>query len=197
MIAGDESQLTSSTPSVLRSALLGNEEIFMIGEEPRVGDRLVADFEISAAWNASQPMKSEDLRKGWVVLSTLPNIQSHACSSQIFDLEQGLRTFEVPPRLFHVSADESHHWREVGEFHPELESPGFTICGADSSREAFCLAFGVGVVGHSRIAHGLFALKNGTFVLVQIPRDQMHTMDVQPFLEELKLILNRGYDIRE
>jgi peroxiredoxin len=154
----------------------------MIGEEPRVGDRLVADFEISAAWNASQRMKSEDLRKGWVVLSTLPNIQSHACSSQIFDLEQGLRTFEVPPRLFHVSADESHHWREVGEFHPELESPGFTICGADSSREAFCLAFGVGVVGHNRIPHGLFALKNGTIYLLSSRARACLTSDSYPHI---------------
>ena len=175
--------MSSSNPKS-RTALLGKERIVLLGTEPRSGDRLLADFELPAAWRTSRSLKSDDLRRGWVVVSTLPNITRHACSSQILDLEEGMLGFERRPQLFHVSADAPTNWREVGEFHPTLRSPGYTLSGP--SGDAFALAFGVAVSGHRRIAHGLFALLDGVFVVVEIPHDQMTTPPVGPFLEELK-----------
>ena len=167
-----------------RIALLGKERIVLLGTEPRSGEKLLADFELPAAWRTSRCLKSDDLRRGWVVVSTLPNIKSNACSSQILDLEEGMLGFQRRPLLFHVSADAPPNWREVGEFHPTLRSPGYTLSGANG--DAFALAFGVAVSGHRRIAHGLFALLDGVFVVVEIPHDQMTTPPVRPFLEELK-----------
>lgn len=43
-------------------------------------------------------------------------------------------------------------------------------------------AFGIGVEGHQRIAHGLFGLRDGVFLAADIPDDQMKPADVRGFL---------------
>jgi hypothetical protein len=169
-----------------RFARLGEQEIELVGAQPRPGERLRGEFSIPPARYASAPLTCRDLSRGWVVVSTLPNIHKRACSTQILGLEEKLLKFERRPRLAHVSADPAEHWREVGHFHPNLRARGYTLDGSDAhSRAAFKAAFGVGVRENKRIAHGLFALHNGAFVAAEIPRDQMTPPPIEGFVHKL------------
>lgn len=170
----------------MRSVQLGNERIQLMGQVPRPGDRLTAGFSIPAARLAQEPLQASDLQDGLVVMSTLPNIQKHACLAQIVNLEDRGHEHLPALRIVHVSADHEEHWKEVDRFHPNVRAAGYSLCCADvDSRESFVKAFGIGVAGHHRIAHGLFALRNGVFVVVQVPDDQMRPADVKIFLEAL------------
>ncbi len=169
-----------------RTAQLGADRIRLIGLVPCRGDRLTGDFVIPAARLADKPLTAEDLGSGLVVVSTLPNIQKHACLTQIVELEE--RGHERLPglRIVHVSADHEEHWREVDQFHPNIRSAGYSLCCAEAaSREVFVGTFGVGVEDHHRIAHGLFALQDGLFLAAAVPDDQMRPADVEAFLERL------------
>lgn len=169
-----------------RTAQLGSDRIHLLGQVPRCGERLTAEFVIPAARLADKPLTAVDLRRGLVVVSTLPNIQKHACLAQIVELEE--RGHEQLPdlKIIHVSADHEEHWQEVDRFHPTIRAAGYSLCCADpASREAFVSAFGVGVEDHHRIAHGLFALRDGVFLEVEIPHDQMRSAAVRGFLERL------------
>jgi hypothetical protein len=153
---------------------------------PRPGDCLVADFVIPAARLAPEPLTASDLRRGIVVVSTLPNIQKHACMAQIVDLEEQVHALWPDLRIAHVSADSEEHWQEVDQFHPDLRAAGYSLCCADQmSREAFVQAFGVGVEHYHRIAHGVFALQEGVFLAAEIPDDQMRPVEVRDFLKVL------------
>jgi hypothetical protein len=106
--------------------------------------------------------------------------------AQIVELEERSHDRVSGLRIVHVSADHAEHWEEVDRIHPNVRSAGYSLCCADqSSREAFVLAFGVGVENHHRIAHGLFALRDGVFLHVEIPHDQMRPAVVKEFLERL------------
>lgn len=169
-----------------RPAQLGDSTIYLQGRVPSRGEQLAAEFVIPAARLADKPLTADELRSGLVVVSTLPNIEKHACLAQIVDLEE--RGCEQLPgfRIVHVSADHEDHWREVDRFHPNIRAAGYSLCCADpGSREAFVLAFGIGVEDHHRIAHGLFALRDGMFLEVEIPHDQMRPVEVRGFLERL------------
>jgi hypothetical protein len=157
-----------------------------MGLAPCRGERLTAEFVIPAARRADKPLTADELCRGLVVISTLPNIRKHACLAQIVDLEE--RGHEQLPdlKIVHVSADHEEHWQEVDRFHPNVRAAGYSLCCADpASREAFVSAFGVGVEGHHRIAHGLFALRDGVFMEVEIPSDQMRPAAVRGFLDRL------------
>lgn len=169
-----------------RQAQLGAGVIYLQGRVPVRGERLTAEFVIPAARLAEKPLTAECLRRGVVVVSTLPNIQKHACLAQIVELEE--RGHERIPglRVVHISADHEEHWREVDQFHPNVRSAGYSLCCTEpASREAFVRAFGVGVEDHHRIAHGLFALQDGIFLLTDIPGDQMRPAEVGRFIERL------------
>ncbi|HTP53416.1 MAG TPA: hypothetical protein VML94_00395 [Thermoplasmata archaeon] len=165
---------------------MGETVIELEGPAPRVGASLVGGFSLAPAHFAPVPLLAADLQHGPVVVSTLPNIEKHACIYQIVDLEKELAGFDSPPRLVHVAADSARHWREVEQYHPELRAPGYTLEETDAdSRAAFKAAFGVGVRGHRRIAHGLFALRDGIFLAAEIPDDQMSPPPVKRFLHQL------------
>lgn len=170
----------------MRTAQLGSDHLHLLGQVPRRGERLTAEFTIPAARLADKPLTAADLRRGLVVVSTLPNIQKHACLAQIVELEE--RGHEQLPdlKIVHVSADHEEHWQEVDRFHPNVQAAGYSLCCADpESREAFVSAFGVGVKDHHRIAHGLFALRDGIFLEAEIPSDQMRPAEVRGFLDRL------------
>jgi len=170
----------------LRTAYLGETVIELEGPAPRVGTSLVGEFALAPAHFAPVPLRAADLRHGSAVVSTLPNIEKHACIFQIVDLEKELARLNPAPRLVHVSSDSARHWTEVEQYHPELRAPGYTLGESDAhSRDAFKAAFGVGVRGHRRIAHGLFALRDGIFLAVDIPDDQMSPPPVKSFLHRL------------
>ena len=181
---GRPEAMTESTGS--RTAYLGETVIELEGPAPQVGTSLVGDFAIAPAHFAPAPLLASDLRHGPVVVSTLPNIEKHACIFQIVDLEEELERFNPPPRLVHVASDPARHWTEVEQYHPKLRAPGYTLGETEAhSRDVFKAAFGVGVRGHRRIAHGLFALRDGIFLAVEIPDDQMSPPPVKSFLHRL------------
>jgi hypothetical protein len=169
-----------------REAQLGDRAINLQGRTPSPGDRLTAEFTIPAARLADTPLTADELRRGLVLVSTLPNIQKHACMAQIVELEEHGSEELSEWTIVHVSADHEDHWREVDRFHPNVRASGYSLCCADpASREAFVSAFGVGVEDHHRIAHGLFALRDGVFLEVEIPHDQMRPAEVSGFLQRL------------
>jgi hypothetical protein len=179
--------LPRPSDSPTRTAKLGDSLIELEGSAPVLGSRLRGEFAIAPARHARAPLLASDLRAGWVVLSTLPNIEKHACIVQILDLEEAIAKMEPRPRLVHVSADEAHHWHEVDHIHPHLKAPGYTLASTSSEdRAAFTSAFGVGVRGKQRIAHGLFGLRDGTFENADIPYDQMGSPNVVEFVARLR-----------
>jgi hypothetical protein len=175
---------------MMRTAQLGAQQIQLVGRLPVPGDRLEAVFTIPAARLASRPLTPSDLQEGLVVLSTLPNIEKHACMAQIVELEEESHETIPQLRIVHVSADHEEHWREVDRFHPNIQAVGYSLCCADpASRASFIEAFGVGVEGHHRIAHGLFALLDGVFLAAEIPKDQMKAVDVRTFLQRVAMLV--------
>lgn len=172
-----------------RPADLGGEPILLVGRLPVLGSRLVDVFTIPPARRAERPLNETDLMHGLVLLSTLPNIQRHACVAQIVQLEETVRRFG-DARIVHVSHDDAVHWHEVDRFHPNIRASSYSLRGADErSRTSFAWAFGVGVIGHDRIAHGLFALRDGVFLAAEVPYDQMRAPEVGGFLRRLQLAL--------
>lgn len=176
-----------------RWAKLGADTIQLKGAMPQVGERLESSFRIPAARHAANPLSAAELVQGLVIVSTLPNIQKHACMAQIVALETQAKERAPSARVVHISSDHADHWLEVDRFHPDVETPGYSLCCADpASRQAFVQTFGVGVVAHERIAHGLFALYEGVFVAVSIPEDQMRTPEVTEFMGRLSRKLGQA-----
>ena len=172
--------------SPTRTVKLGDTLIELEGSAPVLGSPLRGEFAIAPARHATTPLLASDLRAGWVVLSTLPNIEKHACIAQILNLEEAVVKMEPRPRLVHVSADEAHHWHEVDHIHPNLRAPGYTLASTSSEdRATFTAAFGVGVRGKQRIAHGLFGLRDGIFESAEIAYDQMQSPGVVEFVARL------------
>jgi hypothetical protein len=171
---------------ILRHADLGGRAILLLGHLPHPGRALVDVFSLPPARRARAPLTDEELRRGLVIVSTLPNIQRHACVAQIVQLEEECAHRFPMARIVHVSQDEARHWEEVDRFHPGIMAASYTLHGAsETSRVSFTWAFGVGVLGEQRIARGLFALRDGVFVAAEVLLDQMQAPDVDHFLRQL------------
>jgi len=158
----------------------------LVGSAPVAGDLLGGDFALPAGRNTTSPLTRASLCRGAVIVSTLPDIGKHACALQVLDLEEHVRTELPGVRLVHVASDDASRWNEVDWYHPDLRAEGYTVAGAPAaSRRAFTSAFGVGVSGSDRVAHGLFALRDGRFEVVDIPVQQLGSPDVHGFLRAL------------
>jgi hypothetical protein len=167
-----------------RTVHLGERVLRLPWRAPALGSRLEAEFRVPPARRTNAPLTRESLSRGLVVVSTLPNIEKHACVAQIVDLEEHGRCLVHQPRIVHVSSDPARHWAEVDLFHPGILSESYSLAECDDeSRTSFAQAFGVGVEGERRVTHGLFALLDGTFLAVEIPSDQMHPPWVADFLD--------------
>ena len=168
-----------------RPADLGGQPIYLVGRLPAPGTRLLDVFTIPPARRAEGPLTEADFASGLVLLSPLPNIQRHACVAQIVQLEETAHRFD-DARIIHVSHDEAVHWHEVDRYHPNIRAASYSLRDADGqSRTSFIWAFGVGVLGHDRIAHGLFALRDGVFLAAEVPYDQLRAPEVDGFLHQL------------
>lgn len=165
-----------------RKVYLGESEIHLLGKKPRVGERLDAEFEIKPARNSKKSLTKKELSKGLTIVSTLPNIHTNACHYQVLDLENLSKKIIPEAKIFHISSDAISHWKEVDEIHPDLKAYGFSLYESElKDREYFTKAFGVGVEGNVRIAHGLFGLYNGIFCAAYIPIQQMGNPDIHYF----------------
>jgi len=172
---------------------LGDAPIELVAAAPRPGDALTAEFVLAAGRNTLTPLTTARLRDGEVVVSTLPNISRHACAVQILDLEERLHHRLRGLCLIHVSADPVASWAEVDVYHRDLTAEGYSLDGATAEHAAaFASAFGVAVRGHRRIAHGLFALRDGHFVVVEIPVQQLGVPDIAGFVESTATALRGG-----
>lgn len=170
-----------------RTVWLGGDEIVLLGAEPQAGTVIKRKFSIPPARGCKAPLTEKDFKTGVLILSTLPNIHKHACVSQILDLEEKVPASFSQARVVHVSADPQENWCEMDEYHPDVKSPSYTLASADSeSRQAFVETFGVAVDKHWRIAHGLFAIKDGVILISDIPQNQMQTPWVKGFLRKLE-----------
>ena len=170
-----------------RKVLLNDEVIYLKGKRPAKGTRIAADFKLLPARCADKPLSAQDISKGCVIISTLPNIQKHACMRQILDLEHSVKRNFKGACLVHVSSDEIEHWKEVDELHPNLKAKAYTLNGAEKvDIRSFSEAFGVSVEGHHRIAHGIFGLKDGKVLTSMIPRQQMVNSNVSAFVGRFK-----------
>jgi peroxiredoxin len=170
--------------ALLRDAVLRDERLALFGQLPAPGERLLEIFSIPAARRAIEPLTEQDLAVGLVLVSTLPNIERHACLAQIVDLDEHAAHRLPHARIVHVSSDEARHWAEVDRYHPTVRAAAYSLRAADEqSRTSFKWGFGVGVLGHERIAHGLFALARGVFLAADVPYDQMRPPAVERFLD--------------
>jgi len=176
-----------------RVALLGDAALRLLGRMPQAGELLAArPFSVPPARNAAAPLTPESLRRGLVLVSTLPNIARYACAAQILDFEEeSMRRFD-DFRMLHVSTDEARYWSEIDTFHPALAAEAFSLFDADEQSVAgFGLSFGVAVEGHGRIAHGLFALLDGMFLAAEVPFQQLAVPDVGAFLDRVDRLFAR------
>ncbi len=165
---------------------LGDKPIETYGKKPKPGDELPGKFVIPPAYNTKKVLKKDDITKGLVILSTLPNIRSNECSTQVLDLERCVTEQKLNAKIFHVACDCPEHWEEVRHLHPFLKAKGYTLELADQTHtESFKQALGVGVRGSKRIVHGLFAFLDGKLLSAYIPRQQYGSPNVKRFLKSL------------
>jgi len=175
----------------MRTVRVGVESFELEGEPPTLGGLLNYSFILPDARGPNHiltPSITEaDLKKGLVIISTLPNIQKQHCLQQIKELES--LTYKLLPRstkIFHVSADDRSDWKKAEEHLASVRFHAYTLAdAAEESVVSFKAAFGVGVKGTHRIAHGLFALLNGKFINLQVPDDQLGVPNVPLFLKEI------------
>lgn len=167
---------------------LGEERIELYGIKPKLGEKLRAPFLIPPAFNTISPLGKKSMDKGLVILSTLPNIKSNACIAQVLDLEMEIKARKLKAKIFHVACDCPEHWAEVRSLHPFLKAKGFSLQNASKKdSESFRISFGVGVHGSSRIAHGLFAFRDGRIIASYIPRQQYAIPNIKKFLNSLAI----------
>lgn len=167
--------------------MLGDHPIFLEGRRPKPGLRLPNRFYANPARNAKKKLSIKEIQKGLVILSTLPNVRSNACSQQVLDLELALKGWEPKPKLFHISVDPATDWVEIDELHPFLDSQGFTLSSVPKEiSEEFSRKLGIKVKGNRRLAHGLFAFLDGELILSYIPRQQYGIPNIKGFLKKLK-----------
>ncbi len=165
---------------------LGDIKIELIGKRPQTGFSLQKTFSIPAAYNAKRALKNDSLKKGWVIISTLPNIRSNECSMQILNLENEIKKLNEKIRIFHIACDSPDHWEGVKELHPSLKAKGFCLnLAAKKDVMNFKESFGVGVKGSERIAHGLFAFRDGKLIGSLIPKQQYGIPNIKGFLKSL------------
>lgn len=172
-----------NVPIASRTVQVQGRALHLDSPVPKPGSRLSVQFSLPPARGASAPLCERQLSRGLVLLSTLPNIEKHACALQIVHLEEHAAEELPEARVVHVSSDDAENWQEVDEYHGNLTAAGYTLDGAsEASRRAFCDALGVSVRESQRVAHGLFALQDGVFIAAEVPDDQMDTPDVHAFL---------------
>lgn len=170
---------------IMRTVKLGLDVCYLEGKEPAIGSVLDHTFLIPEAIGNSA-VADVNLKKSLVIVSTLPNVQKDHCIQQILELENlAKKLLPSATKIHHVSSDTRLDWRSA-QNKIKIPIKAYTLHDAvPVSRLEFKEAFGVGVVGNDRIAHGLFALFKGQFVAVQIPSEQLGIPNVSLFINHV------------
>jgi len=174
----------------VRKVALGSKTLHLLGQLPAIGSELLAAFQIPLARGDGGALCRASLSGPLTFVSTLPNIEKHACIAQIVHLHEHCHTEFPEAVVHHVSSDDLEHWRELDAYHADVRALGYSLSAASApSALAFKRAFGVGVAESTRVAHGLFALLKGRFVAVDVPHNQLQAADVDRFLSKLRMAL--------
>lgn len=174
----------------LRKVALGAKTLHLLGQLPALGSELLAPFEIPLARGRGIALCPAALSGPLTFVSTLPNIEKHACIAQIVHLHEHCEIEFPEAVVHHVSSDDLEHWQEFDAYHADVRALGYSLAAASApSVLAFKHAFGVGVAESTRVAHGLFALLKGRFVAAEVPHDQLQAADVDRFLSKLRMAL--------
>jgi len=174
-----------ANPSPSRIVSLGGRSIRLLGEAPSVGGSLVSTFEIPRLDRAGV-LSADGLASGVHIVATLPNVRKQECAQQIARLEKHVAESDIDARVHYVTADDDSAWDEAVAHHARLRERAHSLLRAPlRDRDAFKVAFGVGVVGERRIARGLFALLDGAFAFVAIPQNQLEGPSVKLFVSSL------------
>lgn len=166
---------------------LGDLPVELTGRRPKLGDPIEGKFGFKPALNTKS--KFPDLKniKGLVFLSTLPNVKSFACSTQVLDLEEEISKRNIRAKIFHLASCGINSWTEIKKLHPQLKANGYSLQNCDNDEvTTFKQKLGVGVTNSHRLAHGLFVLKNGKFIASYIPKQQYGVPNIKRFLNRLE-----------
>lgn len=169
----------------MRTVKLGSEVCYLEGKEPSVGSILDCTFLIPEVTGTSA-IADINLKKDLIIISTLPNVAKDHCIQQIVELETlAKKLLPGSVKIYHVSSDSRLDWKTAQSKIP-FSIKAYTLYDAvQISRFEFKEAFGVGVVGSERLAHGLFALFRGQFIAVQIPNEQLGVPNIPLFINQI------------
>jgi len=176
----------------VRGARVGARIVELYGRVLAAGDRVDADFVIPPARRSCGPLTGDRIRRGLIVMTTLPNIHKNACSAQIVRTEALARAHLPEAEVMHVASDGCENWCELDHFHGEVRAAGYSLDGC-ADADVFRVAFGVGVRGSARIARGLFALHRGVVLAADVPENQGRTPDVERFIERVRSLLSLAH----
>ena len=170
---------------------LGDLPVELIGKRPKTGEPIDGKFGFRPVLNTKANFPCLGNAKGIVFLSTLPNVRSFACSTQVLDLEEEVIIRKIPAKIFHLASCGKESWSEIKKLHPQLKAHGYSLQNCNTNDvNRFKHKLGVGVSNSNRLAHGLFVLKNGKFIASYIPKQQYGVPNIKRFLNRLERSLH-------
>ncbi|MDF3819389.1 hypothetical protein P3G55_05740 [Leptospira sp. 96542] len=168
------------------NVFLGNKKIQLVGKRPKLGNELPLVPKFKGVHNTKQKFDEIFINKGYFFISTLPNVKSHACGAEVYDLEILLSEKGIDAKICHISSDGKSSWSEVKKLHPNLKGLEFSLDGCDKEMvQNFKESLGIGVTSSHRLAHGIFAYKDGKLVKSLIPKQQYGVPNIKKFINEL------------
>lgn len=171
---GDDDLDLETEANETRHARVGERIVELYGRVLAAGDVIESDFTIAPARGSRESLTGDLLRRGLVVVTTLPNIHKHACAAQIVQTELLASSLLPEATVMHVASDAPEYWQEVDHFHGDVRAGGYSLS-LSADADVFRATFGVGVRGSQRIARGLFSIYRGTVLAADVPEDQGRT----------------------
>lgn len=166
---------------------LGNMLVELTGKRPKKGFQWQHNFQFLPALNTESNFPNLKNKKGLIFISTLPNVRSFACSTQVLDLEEELKKRKIQAKIIHIASDGKDAWSEIKKLHPTIKAHGYSLKnGNPDDINTLKEILGIGVVSSHRLAHGLFAIQDGILISSLIPKQQYGVPNIKKFLNELK-----------
>ncbi|TGL47708.1 hypothetical protein EHQ55_11305 [Leptospira meyeri] len=166
---------------------LGDMPVELTGKRPKIGLKWCYTFQFKPVLNTNSKFPNLKRRKGFFLISTLPNVKSYACSTQVLDLEEEIKKRNISAKIIHIASDGETSWDDIKKLHPHLKAYGYTLksCKEDDVIKLKNM-LGIGVIGSHRLAHGLFAIQDGILISSMIPKQQYGVPNIKKFLTQLK-----------
>ncbi|TGL48907.1 hypothetical protein EHQ59_15695 [Leptospira kemamanensis] len=166
---------------------LGEIPIELYGKKPKFGEPFRGKFQFTPALNTRSRFPNLQNTKGLVFVSTLPNVKSFACSTQVLELEEEIKARKLQAKIIHLASCGQNSWMEIKKLHSHLKAKGYSL-GKRNSMEVQTMKqiLGVGVINSNRLAHGLFVLLDGKFIASYIPKQQYGVPNIKRFLNKIE-----------